>query len=143
MILVDSNLLLYAFDAGAKRHAESRSWLEDVLNGTQQVGFAWVALLAFIRIGTNPRALGQPLSLEEATSIVSSLLERPNAILLHPGERHWALLRPLLIQAQARGDLVADAHLAALAIEHGATVCTMDRDFARFPGLRWRNPLEA
>lgn len=143
MILVDSNLLLYAFDAGAKHHAGARSWLEDVLDSANQVGFAWVTLLAFIRIGTNPNALSRALSLEEATSIVSSILQRQNAILLYPGERHWTLLRQLLIDAQARGDLVTDAHLAALAIEHGATVCTMDRDFARFPGLRWRNPLES
>ena len=143
MILVDSNLLLYAFDAGAKRHAEARSWLEKVLNSSPQVGFAWVALLAFIRIGTNPSALAQGFSVEEATGIVSSLLEWPTAILVHPGEQHWTLLRRLLIDAQARRDLVTDAHLAALAIEHGATLCTTDRDFARFPGLRWQNPLEA
>ena len=142
MILIDSNLLLYAFDAGSKRHAEARSWLEDVLNASEQVGFAWVALLAFIRIGTNPSALGQALSVEEATGIVSGLLEQPNAVLVHPGEQHWTLLRRLLIEAQARRDLVTDAHLAALAIEHGAMLCTTDRDFARFPGLRWQNPLQ-
>jgi len=143
VILVDSNLLLYAFDAGAEHHVRASSWLEDVLNNSEQVGFAWVALLAFIRIGTNPRALGRAFSVEEATTIVSSLLGRRNAILLHPGERHWILLRRLLADAQARGDLVTDAHLAALAIEHGAVVCTTDRDFARFPGLRWRNPLQS
>ena len=142
MIQVDSKQLLYAFDAGAKRHAEACSWLENVLNGSEQVGFAWVALLAFIRIGTNPSALGQALSVEEAAGIVSGLLEQPSAVFLHPGEQHWTLLRRLLIEAQARRDLVIDAHLAALAIEHGAMLCTTDRDFARFPGLRWQNPLQ-
>ena len=143
MILLDSNLLLYAFDAGAKRHVEARAWLEDVLNGAEPVGFAWVVLLAFIRIATNPTALSQALSLEEATGIVSDLLERPTATLVYPGEQHWVLFRRLLMDAQAKGDLVTDAHLAALAIEHGAIVCTTDRDFARFPGLRWQNPLQA
>ncbi|MFZ3210339.1 MAG: TA system VapC family ribonuclease toxin [Terriglobales bacterium] len=143
MILVDSNLLLYAFDAGAKRHAEARSWLENVLDSSEQVGLAWVALLAFIRIGTNPSALSRAFSVEEATTIVASLLEQRSVLVLHPGERHWTLLRQLLVDAQARGDLVTDAHLAALAIEHGAVVCTTDRDFARFPGLRWRNPLQS
>jgi len=143
VILVDSNLLLYAFDAGSKRHVEARSWLESVLDRSEQVGLAWVALLAFIRIGTNPSALSRAFSVEEATTIVSSLLEQRNVIVLHPGERHWTLLRRLLADAQARGDLVTDAHLAALAIEHGATLCTTDRDFARFPGLRWQNPLQS
>ncbi|HYY69830.1 MAG TPA: TA system VapC family ribonuclease toxin [Terriglobales bacterium] len=117
--------------------------METVLNSPERVGFAWVALLAFMRSGTNPRALSQALSVDEATRIVSSLLERPSAVLVHPGERHWALLQRLVVDAQARGDLVTDAHLAALAIEHGAVVCTTDRDFARFPGLRWQNPLQA
>jgi len=143
VILLDSNLLLYAFDAGAKRHAGARSWLEGVLNDAEPVGLAWAVLLAFIRIGTNPAALSQALSLEEATAIVSDLLERPTITLVHPGEQHWVLFRRLLMDAQARGDLVTDAHLAALAIEHGAMLCTTDRDFARFPGLRWQNPLEA
>jgi toxin-antitoxin system PIN domain toxin len=143
VILVDSNLLLYAFDAGAKHHEAARSWLEGVLDSSEQVGFAWVTLLAFVRIGTNPNALSRALSIEEATDIVTSILQRPNAILLDPGERHWTLLHRLLVDAQARGDLVTDAHLAALAIEHGATVCTLDRDFAHFPGLRWRNPLQS
>jgi uncharacterized protein len=143
VILVDSNLLLYAFDAGATRHGEARSWLESVLDSSEQVALAWVALLAFIRIGTNPSALSRALSVEEATTIVSSLLALRNVIVLHPGERHWTLLRELLADAQARGDLVTDAHLAALAIEHGAVVCTTDRDFARFPGLRWQNPLQS
>ena len=142
MILVDSNLLLYAFDAGAKEQDRARAWLEGVLSGPEHVGFAWVTLLSFIRIATNPRVLARAFSVEEATTIVSSILERRNFILVHPGERHWMLLRQLLVDAQARGDLVTDAHLAALAIEHGATLCTTDRDFARFPGLRWQNPLQ-
>jgi toxin-antitoxin system PIN domain toxin len=142
VILVDSNLLLYAFDAGAKDHDRASLWLESVLASSEQVGFAWVTLLAFIRIGTNPRVLGRAFSVEEATGIVSSILGQRSAILLHPGERHWTLLHQLLVDAQARGDLVTDAHLAALAIEHGAVVCTTDRDFARFPGLRWQNPLQ-
>jgi toxin-antitoxin system PIN domain toxin len=141
MILVDANLLLYAYDASSKFHARARPWLEELLSGADPVGLAWVTLLAFLRIGTNPRALTRPLPLGEAVQIVSSWLAQPGVVRLEPGDRHWEILSRLLEPAQARGPLVMDAHLAALAIEHGAVLATSDRDFSRFDGLRTVNPL--
>jgi len=141
VILVDANLLLFAYDAASEHHARARTWLEDVLSGSDPVGFAWVTLLAFLRIATNPRALARPLTLAEATAIVSSWLGQPCVSLLQPGERHWEILSGLLEPAQARGPLVMDAHLAALAMEHGAVLASNDRDFARFDGLQIVNPL--
>lgn len=142
MILVDANLLLYAYNASCDHHAPARRWWEEVMSGSDPVALAWVTILAFLRIATNPRAFPQPLAPEEAVAIVSEWLERPMVVVLHPGERHWQLLSQLLTTAQARGPLAMDAHLAALAMEHGATLCTTDRDFTRFSGLRIRNPLE-
>jgi uncharacterized protein len=141
MILVDANLLLYASDTASVRHEAARRWLETTLSEPEPVGLAWVALLAFLRVGTNPRLRRDALSLAEATSIVADWLERPMVTLLNPGERHWEILRDLVIKGQAFGSLIMDAHLAALAIEHGATLATSDRDFARFPGLHILYPL--
>jgi len=143
MILVDANILLYAYHPRAPRHAASRAWLESVLSGSQFVRFAWVSLWAFLRISTNPRAFEQPLSPPEAMAAVSSWLAQPGAGILEPGERHLEILSRLLAEGQAAGPLVMDAALAALAIEHGATLHTTDRDFARFPGLDWTDPLAA
>ena len=142
MKLLDASLLLHAYDPDFQRHQQSRSWLEKTFSDPEMVGLAWVAILAFLRISTNPRAFRRPFSVEEATRIVSEWLDRPNAVLLEPGQRHWAILSGLLSAARARADLVTDAHLAALAIEHGAVLCTDDRDFARFPGLRTLDPQE-
>jgi len=141
MILIDANLLLYAYDSGSVHHEAARGWLETVLSNSEPVGLAWVALLAFLRIGTDRRLRKDAPSIEEATAIVSGWLEQPMVTLLDPGERHWEILRRLLQEGQASGPLVTDAHLAALAIEHGATLATTDRDFSRFPGLRVLNPL--
>lgn len=141
MILLDANLLLHAYNSSSQQHSAARRWLEEILSGTRPVRFAWVTILAFLRIGSNPRAFPYPLSPAEASEIVSSWLERPMVAVLIPGERHWSILSGLLIAHQARGPLAMDAHLAALAIEHGATLCTTDRDFARFPDLSVFNPL--
>lgn len=143
MILVDANLLLYAYHPQAEQHGRSRAWLEAVLSGTDPVGFAWLSLWAFVRIATNPRVFERPLSVAEADAAVSSWLAQPMSVILEPGERHWDVLRVLLGEGQAIGPLVMDAVLAAIAIEHGATICTTDRDFARFPNLKWSNPLAA
>lgn len=143
MILCDANLLLYAYDASSPLHARSRGWLEATLSGDEAVGFAWVTLLAFLRISTNPRAVAHPLSLGAATAIVSSWLEVPGVTVPAPGPGHWEILERVLRGAQAKGPLVTDAHLAALAIEHGAQLASADRDFARFEGLRFVNPLAA
>jgi hypothetical protein len=143
MTLVDANLLLYAHDPRATQHEASRAWFEAALSGSELVRFAWVTLWAFLRISTNPRVFERPLSTEEAGEAVSSWLAQPLAGVLEPAERHWEILAGLMRSGQTTGPLVMDAALAAIAIEHGATLYTTDRDFARFPGLRWINPLDA
>lgn len=141
MILVDANILLYAYDTSSERHAEAGAWLEATISGGDPVRLPWATLLAFVRIATNPRVFDRPLGIREAAEAVDSWLAEPSVDVVHAGERHWSILRRLLVQGQVKGPLVTDAHLAALAIEHGATLATTDRDFARFPGLRWVNPL--
>ena len=141
MILIDANLLLYAYDPRSREHEASKAWLEASLSGSPLVRFAWLTLWAFLRISTNSRVFERPLSAAEAEQAVSSWLAQPAAGILEPGERHWDILRRLTQGGQATGPLVMDAALAAIAIEHGATLCTTDRDFARFAGLRWVNPL--
>ena len=142
MILVDANLLLYAYLSQSEHHPAARHWIEAAFSGTQPVRLAWVTILAFLRISTHTRLSGQPLAMRDATRIVGEWLDRPSLGVLSPGERHWAILNGLLVEAQVRGALTTDAHLAALAMEHGATLCTCDRDFTRFRGLKLLNPLE-
>ena len=142
MILIDANLLLYAHNTDAPQHLPARRWLESVLSGQEPVGLPWVAILAFLRLSTDVRAFPRPWSMNEASAFVAAWLARPNVDPVHPTERHWQILERLLAAGQVRGPLVTDTHFAALAIEHGATLCTTDRDFARFPGLKWINPLE-
>jgi toxin-antitoxin system PIN domain toxin len=141
MILVDANLLLYAYQPRADQHGAARAWLEAALSGTQLVRFAWLTLWAFVRITTHPRVFERPLTTREAETAVSAWLECRVAGILEPGERHWEILRRLMREGQTAGPLVTDAAMAALAIEHGAVLHTTDRDFSRFPGLRWTNPL--
>jgi toxin-antitoxin system PIN domain toxin len=143
VILVDANLLLYAYFPRAEQHDRARAWFERALADPEPVGLPWSTILAFLRIGTNPRVFEQPFSAAEAEAIVSSWLAEPSVTLVAPGDRHWDILRRLLIDGQVTGPLVSDAALAALAIEHGATLVTTDRDFARFTGLRYANPLES
>ncbi len=141
MILIDANLLLYAYHSKAEQHQASRMWLEGALSGSEVVRFAWLTLWAFLRISTNPRVFEVPLTAREAQTAVSAWLARPIVGILEPGERYWEVLRGLMNQGQAIGPMVMDAALAALAVEHGATLHTTDRDFLRFPGLKWRNPI--
>ena len=141
MILVDTNLLLYAYHPRASQHEQARQWLEDTLSGSEFVRFAWLNLWGFLRIATNARVFERPLSIAEAEAAVWSWLDRPTAGILDPGERHRDILGMLLSAGQTAGPLVMDAVVAAIAIEHGATLCTTDRDFTRFPGLKWTNPL--
>lgn len=141
MMLVDANLLLYAYDPAAREHDASRRWLETSLSGTVLVRFAWLTVWSFLRIITNPRVFEHPLTMAEAEHHVSSWLAQPVAGILEPGERHWEILRQFARAGQASGPLLLDAALAAIAIEHGATLCTTDRDFARFPGLICLNPI--
>ncbi|SRR6266536_4360135 len=142
MILIDANLLLYAYDSSSDQHAQSRRWLQTILSQPEPVGLPWASLLAFIRISTSGRALRYPLSIKEALAVVSDWLSAPNVHTINPTERHFQILANLLLSGQASGALATDAHLATLAIEHGATLCTNDRDFARFPALRVANPLK-
>lgn len=143
MKLLDANLLLYAVDTRSPHHRRAKAWLEERLSGSETVGFAWAVLIAFARISTNPRIFTAPLSVSQALNHVESWLEQPAATVVTPTVRHAALLRELLEPFGAAGNLVSDAHLAALAIEHGADLCSADGDFARFPRLRWVNPLQA
>ena len=141
MILIDANLLLYAYDPRAAEHERSRQWLEQTLSGSELVRFTSVTLWAFLRIATNPRVFEHPLTVAEALDAVTSWLAQPAAAVIEPGERHWDLLRDVASRGQATGPMVMDAVLAAVAIEHGATLYTTDRDFGRFPGLVCKNPL--
>jgi toxin-antitoxin system PIN domain toxin len=143
VILVDANLWLYAYHPKAEQHEASRGWLEATLSGPELVRFAWLTLWAFLRIATNPRVFDRPLSTAEAEGAISSWLIQPSAGILEPGERHWDILRDVIQRGQASGPLIMDAVLASIALEHGAMLCTTDRDFARFPRLKWMNPLEA
>ena len=142
MILVDANLVLYAYHAGAPQHAAAKRWFEEVLSGAEPVGLSWSTILAFLRIGTSPRVFERPYRIKEAAAIVSSWLDCPSVAVLRPGDRYWEILRELLIEARAEGALVSDAALAALAIEHAATLCSTDRDFRRFTRLKLSNPIE-
>jgi toxin-antitoxin system PIN domain toxin len=141
VILPDVNLLLHAYNADSRVHQQARAWLEASLNGTRPVGFAWVAMLGFIRVSTHRQALANPLDPETACSHVRSWLSRSCALVLDPGDRHADILFGLLASLGTAGNLTTDAHLAALAIEHQAELHSTDADFARFSGLRWRNPL--
>lgn len=141
MKLPDVNLLVYAADEASPHCARSRSWLQTVLSGTEQVGFAWLVLLGFVRIATNPAAFDDPLSTAEAFEYVGSWLDAPVATVVHPTHEHATILRRLLEPIGTAGNLTSDAHLAALAIEHGAELCSRDADFSRFDGLRWTDPL--
>ena len=141
MILVDANLLLYAYDQSSPHHGPARRWLEDVLSRPEPVWLSWITILAFLRIATNRRIFENPYPLEDAVAIVNAWLARPCVAILQPTDRHWMVLQRLLESGRAAGPLVMDAHLGALAIEHGATLCTSDRDFSRFDGLRITNPI--
>jgi toxin-antitoxin system PIN domain toxin len=143
MILLDANVLLYAYDPSSPHHHTARGWLENTFSQPEPIGLASMTLLAFMRIGTSPRPLEHPLALSEAADIVAGWLARPTVAVLNPGEGHWQILRDLMKKGQVRGPLIMDAHLAALAIEHGAVLATTDRDFARFPGLKFFNPLDS
>ena len=143
MKVVDANLLLYAIDRRSPRHRAARSWLESQLSGEEPVAFAWIVLLAFARLSTNPVVFERPLSPDRAFDVVDRWLAQPCAVIVHPGDRHTAVVRHLLKPLGTAGNLVNDAHLAALAIEHGAELHSCDADFSRFSGLRWINPLDS
>jgi toxin-antitoxin system PIN domain toxin len=143
VILVDANLLLYAYDISSPVHERARVWLEEILGSEDEVGVALVSLLAFLRVGTNPTVFERPMTVDDATGVISRWLTRPNVGIVQPTRRHFELVAELARSGKARGPLLMDAHLAALSIEHGATLFTSDRDFARFRGLRLEDPIGA
>lgn len=141
MIVFDANLLIYAYDSGATQHVRARACVEQVFSSTDLAGVPWQSILAFLRFMTNRRLPGSRFSVGQACEIVDGWLEQPNVRVLAPGEQHWIYLRRMLLDGQTSGPLVSDAEIASLTIEYGGVLYTADRDFARFPGLRWMNPL--
>lgn len=141
MIVIDVNLLLYAYSNPSPRQERARGWLEMVLSGGELVGLPWQVVSAFIRIATNTELPQLRRPAEEAVRVVDEWLRQENIRILLPSDGHWSLFRRMIVEGQATGDLVSDAELAALTIEYGGVLYTADRDFARFPGLRWVNPL--
>jgi toxin-antitoxin system PIN domain toxin len=141
LILVDANLLIYACNEALPQHRAARGWLDGRLNGSPKVGLPWASLLAFVRLVSNPRIFERPVPLSEAWKQVEEWLALATTWTPGPTERHAEILGPLLEKVGGKSNLVPDAHLAALALEHGLVLCSTDGDFARFPGLRWENPL--
>lgn len=141
MILPDLNLLMYAYNSDAPGHRRAKVWWETCLSENRPVALPWVVILGYLRLATSRRVLASPFTTQAALGHIRSWLERPHVQILQPGSRHLDLLDSLMQQAQASGDLTTDVHLAALAIEHQAELHSNDRDFSRFPGLRWTDPL--
>jgi toxin-antitoxin system PIN domain toxin len=140
VILPDVNVLLYAFRKDTPDHAKYRDWLSDVVNGSTAYGISPQVLASFIRVATHPRIYRVPSQLDQATAFVSLLIDQPHCQVVTPGPRHWSIFLRLCDAANAAGNIVQDAWFVALAIESGCEWITVDRDFARFPGLRWRTP---
>src|ERR671914_289718 len=140
MRVVDANVLLYAVNSASERHRRARTWLDAALGGDETVGFAWVVLLAFVRLSTHPGIFPRPLASDQAIGVVRKWLTSEVAVVVEPGPRHLDLLAALLDEAGTAANLVTDAHLAAITIEHDATLDTFDADFTRFAGLRRHVP---
>lgn len=141
MKLVDLNVLLYAVNRDSAHHHVIRRWWEDTINGEEPVGLAWVVLLGFLRLSTNPRVFPSPLDAAQATGRVEAWLAHPNVKIVRETDEQWRLLKTLLDETGTAGNLTTDAHLASLAIAHAATLVSCDTDFGRFAKLRWENPL--
>jgi hypothetical protein len=142
VILVDANLLLYAHNRSAPEHAAARAWFEGAVNGPDRIGVAWPSILAFVRLASNPVVFRQSLTPVAAWQVVRQWLRQENVWIPTPGTTHGGIFESLLADRRVTSRMVPDAHLAALAIEHGLTLCSTDGDFARFAGLRWINPLQ-
>jgi toxin-antitoxin system PIN domain toxin len=141
MILIDVNVLVYAHRADAPGHPAYREWLEALINGDPAYGFSELVLSGFLRVVTHPRVFNPPSSLDSAFAFAQTIRSQPNAVLISPGPRHWEIFKHLCEVAGVKGNLVPDAYLAALAIESGSEWISTDRDYSRFPGLKWRHPL--
>jgi len=142
MIAPDANLLIYAHDPVSPFHRESRTWLEDLFSGSEPVGIPILSIHSFLRFVTNPKLASTPITFSQGWTLVNLWLDLPDVSILYPGHRHWQILQQLGKEVRLHGNLITDAAIAAIAQEHGATVHTNDRDFARFPNLRWHNPLK-
>ena len=140
MNLPDVNILVHAFRSDASDHEICRHWLDGVVNGDARYGMAPQVLSSVVRITTHPKVFASPSSLDEVFRFCDILLEQPHCVVIEPGDRHWDIFKRLCLEADARGNLVPDAWLAALSIESGCEWITLDRDYARFPGLQWRTP---
>ena len=136
MVIVDANVLIYAASERLPHHADAKRWIEDALSGPESIGFAWTAVLAFLRLSTRSGLFPRPLEPAVALDVVDTWLAAPPSMVPHPTARHASIMRELLLSSGTAGNLVSDAHLAALALEHGARICTFDRDFGRFSGIR-------
>jgi toxin-antitoxin system PIN domain toxin len=142
VILIDANILLYAYNAHAPQNSAATRWLSNLLAAPDTIALPWITIWAFLRISTNPRIWSNPLHAQQAFDIVGEWLLQPGVVVLQPGPRHTELLKQIVIEHNAAGAIMTDAVLAALAIEHGATLASTDQEFRRFRGLRWINPLE-
>lgn len=143
MRLLDLNILIYAMDESSPRHESARGWLDETLSGSRTVAFAWHVLIGFVRLSTRAAVFERALTVNDAFDVVDGWLAQPCVTVVHPTDRHAQILRGLLIPVGAAGNLTSDAHLAALAVEHGAELCSTDADFGRFSGVRWIDPLRA
>jgi toxin-antitoxin system PIN domain toxin len=141
VIVVDANVLIYAYNSTAPQHEAARRWVEDAFAGAEGVALPWAVVHAFLRLVTSNRVLPQPMTMEDALGIVDEWLDQPSVRVLEPSSEYWAIFRQVLIGARVHGPLVTDAHLAALALDRDAAVCTADRDFRRFAGVRVIDPL--
>jgi toxin-antitoxin system PIN domain toxin len=141
MKILDVNLLIYAVNRDSPLHTKAKAWLETSLGDAEPLGFSGVVILAFVRLTTRTGLFQKPFTPERAFKLVEEWLEQPGARIVHPGQRHLSIMREILTPLGTAGNLTSDAHLAALAIEQNAQLCSCDNDFARFPGLRWKNPL--
>jgi hypothetical protein len=141
VVLADVSVLVYAHREDTEHHLACRSWLEATINGEERYGVSELVLSGFVRITTHPKVFASPSPLMVALEFAEQVREQPSAMLIEPGERHWSIFRRLCVEAKAKGNLVPDAYFAALAIEGGCEWITTDRDYSRFPGLRWRSPL--
>lgn len=143
MIIVDANILIYAYNYASDQHTRAAQWVEKAFSGLEPVRLPWQVIHAFLRLTTQAGLLPKPLAVADAVAIVNEWLDQPALAVIDPGPRYWVILRDLMVSGRVRGAMVMDAHLAALAIEHGAALCTTDKDFIRFEGLHLLNPLGA
>jgi toxin-antitoxin system PIN domain toxin len=141
VILIDVNVLVYAHRADAPNHPRYRAWLESTINTDVAYGMADLVLSGFLRVVTHPRVFQEPSPFAAALAFAAEVRDRPNCVVVTPGERHWEIFVRLCRETEVKGNMIADAYLAALALESGSDWVTTDRDYARFPGLRWRHPL--